>query len=146
MSAISREGTSAWLANLGYPRLADAVMNEERFPPEQPEHIQNNSVHLCGSCQYTFPTCPTHDSDVIFGDGKGNDNICACNKYRPISAQPKQKKGKWIRWYEIKEDETGTEHIPHCRCSECNTEYDSHSSQFVSFCYVCGAAMKGEEE
>lgn len=59
----------------------------EKLPPEQLEHIQNNSVHLCDSCQYTFPACPSRDSDVIFGDGKGNDNICACNKYLPT--QPK---------------------------------------------------------
>lgn len=54
----------------------------------QPERIQNNAVHLCDSCQYTYVTCPSHGNDAVFGDGKGNDNICACNKYRPISAQP----------------------------------------------------------
>lgn len=53
-----------------------------------------------------------------------------------------ERTGKWIRWYETKEDETGTEYIPHCRCSECGTEYDPHSSKFVSFCNVCGARME----
>lgn len=58
-----------------------------KLPPAQPERIQNNAVHLCDSCQYTYVTCPSHGNDAVFGDGKGNDNICACNKYRPISAQ-----------------------------------------------------------
>lgn len=58
------------------------------IPSAQPKTIQNNAVHLCDSCQYTYVTCPSHDNDAVFGDGKGNDNICACNKYRPISAQP----------------------------------------------------------
>ena len=56
----------------------------------QPECIQNNAVHLCDSCRYTYVTCPSHGNDAVFGDGKGNDNICACNKYQPISAQPEQ--------------------------------------------------------
>lgn len=34
---ISRNGVSAWLDNMGYPRLADVVMDEKRFPPAQPE-------------------------------------------------------------------------------------------------------------
>ena len=35
--AISRSGVSAWLANMGYLKLADAVMDEDRFPSAQPE-------------------------------------------------------------------------------------------------------------
>ena len=62
-----------------------------------------------------------------------------------VIAQPERKTGKWIRWYETKEDETGTEYIPHCRCSECGTEYEPHSSKFVSFCNVCGAKMEEGE-
>jgi hypothetical protein len=34
---ISRHGVSAWLYNLGYPKLADIVMNEQRFPSAQSE-------------------------------------------------------------------------------------------------------------
>lgn len=60
------------------------------LPSVEPERIQNNAVHLCDSCQYTYVTCPSHGNDAVFGDGKGNDNICACNKYQPISAQPEQ--------------------------------------------------------
>ena len=34
---IRRHGVSAWLYNLGYTKLADIVMNEQRFPSAQPE-------------------------------------------------------------------------------------------------------------
>ena len=34
---ISRHGVSAWLQCMGYPKLADIVMNEQRFPSAQPE-------------------------------------------------------------------------------------------------------------
>lgn len=30
--SISRTGVSAWLDNMGYAKLADAVMDEDRFP------------------------------------------------------------------------------------------------------------------
>lgn len=68
--------------------VRDAIITVTNLPSSQTERIQNNAVHLCDSCQYTYVTCPSHDNDAIFGDGKSNDNICACNKYRPISAQP----------------------------------------------------------
>lgn len=35
--SINRHGVSAWLYNLGYPKLADIVMNEQRFPSAQQE-------------------------------------------------------------------------------------------------------------
>lgn len=64
------------------------VEKGQSIQPKQsvrPEYIQNNTVHLCDSCQYTYPTCPSYGNDVIFGDGKGYDNICVCNKYLPKS-------------------------------------------------------------
>ena len=59
------------------------------------------------------------------------------------SVQPKQKTGYWISWYEIIEEEWGTEHNPNCKCSECNTEVDPHISKFINCCPVCGAKMVG---
>lgn len=53
------------------------------MPSAQPD----NQTNLCDSCDYSYPDCPTKNDDVIFGNGIGNDNICACNKYKP-SAQP----------------------------------------------------------
>lgn len=52
----------------------------------------NNQVNLCDSCTYTYPECPSEKDDVIFGNGIGNDNICACNKYQP-TIQPEP---QWI--------------------------------------------------
>jgi len=48
------------------------------------KEIQNNQVHLCLSCSYSYPKCPACDDDVAFGDGKGKDNICCCNRYEPV--------------------------------------------------------------
>ena len=39
--SISRHGVSAWLQCMGYPKLADIVMNEQRFPPTQPEPCED---------------------------------------------------------------------------------------------------------
>ena len=47
--------------------------------------IRNNSVHLCNSCCREYPDCDAENDDIILGDGCGNDNICACNKYVPIA-------------------------------------------------------------
>lgn len=47
----------------------------------------DNQTNLCDSCDYSYPDCPSKTDDVIFGNGIGNDNICACNKYKP-SAHP----------------------------------------------------------
>lgn len=53
------------------------------------------------------------------------------------------KTGYWISWYEIIEKELGTEYNPRCKCSECSTEVDPHTSKFTSYCPVCGAKMVG---
>ena len=51
------------------------------------------------------------------------------------------KTGHWIRWYEQKDFGLYIENIPHCKCSECGKEYDSHSSQFIKYCNECGAKL-----
>ncbi len=48
------------------------------------DSISNNEVNLCDSCCEQYPSCP-QDLKVIFGDGVGNDNVCACNKYDAIA-------------------------------------------------------------
>ena len=47
--------------------------------------VSGNSVHLCDSCSQGFPECSAWIDDVIWGDGKGNDNICGCAKYTPLA-------------------------------------------------------------
>lgn len=65
------------------------IRTVEELPSAQPD----NQIHLCDSFGYSYPECPSESNDVIFGNGKGNDNICACGKYKP-SAQPMQR--GWI--------------------------------------------------
>ena len=62
----------------------------------------------------------------------------------PISKEPKT--GHWIRWYEEIKRSKCTEYIPHCKCSECNTEVEPHISQFMKYCYKCGAKMIEPQE
>lgn len=45
--------------------------------------IKDNKVNLCDSCSYEHAECPSALTNVMFGDGVGNDNICACSKYKP---------------------------------------------------------------
>ena len=64
--------------------------------------------------------------------------------YEQVSTE---KTGQWIRWYEVIESADGksTDHIPHCKCSECNCEYDTYSAQFIKYCPNCKAKMGVEE-
>lgn len=62
----------------------------------------------------------------------------------PVTPQPKI--GHWIRWYEQKEHDGCIEYRPHCKCSECGKEYDSHSSRFINYCNECGAKMVESED
>ena len=55
---ISREGVSAWLDNLGYHKLADLVMDKNRFPSaDRPQgewvpisEVTSNLGHKCSNC------------------------------------------------------------------------------------------------
>lgn len=58
--------------------------------------ICNNHVNLCDSCKKLMPECEASYDDVIYGDGVGNDNICACNKYQPV-ARRKMTNGERFR-------------------------------------------------
>lgn len=58
----------------------------------------------------------------------------------------KMRTGHWVRWYEIIEEESCTIHDPHCKCSECDKEYDPYISQFIKYCSNCGAKMIAESE
>ena len=58
------------------------------------------------------------------------------------SAGPERESAEWVCWYEKIENDTCTEYRPHCKCSECGTEYDSHTVKFINFCSCCGAKMK----
>lgn len=85
---ISRQAALKICRKYWNPTFNPIMEEIEQLPSAQLE----NQVHLCDSCRHVFPECPSEEDDVIFGNGKGNDNICACNKYEQ-SAQPEQ---RWI--------------------------------------------------
>jgi len=106
----------------------------------------NNQINLCNSCNYLYPDCPSESDDVIFGNGKGNDNICACSKYLP-SAQQEQKKGKWERHNTYYGDDTSGFIDPDWGCSECGKQANLNERSMydlTDFCPNCGADMRGE--
>lgn len=43
--------------------------------------VINNKVNLCDSCRFTIAECGAKFEDVMFGDGRGNDNVCSCRFY-----------------------------------------------------------------
>lgn len=102
----------------------------------------DNQVHLCGFCKYDYPECPAGMSDIIFGNGKEQDNVCACAKFE---IKLERKRGEWL-----KEDLSGYltpggNSIYHC--SECGyTEGPWPHPRLTNFCPSCGADMRGEYE
>ncbi len=75
-----------------------------------------------------------------------NYGILEDNIKKLPSVTPKEKTGKWIRWYETIEQEHCTIHDPHCKCSECNQEYDPYIASLFNYCPNCGAKMQEVEE
>ena len=67
--------------------MVTAAIYVERMPSAQP----HNKVNLCDTCRHTYPGCPSGD-DVIFGDGVGGDNICACAQYETALAKMRKEK------------------------------------------------------
>ena len=63
-----------------------------------------------------------------------------------VTPKEKEKTGKWIRWYETIEQEHCTIHDPHCKCSECNQEYDPYIASLFNYCPNCGAKMVGDTD
>ena len=59
--------------------VVDAIEKINSLPSAQPKI--NNQINLCDSCRHTYPDCPAGKDDVLFGNGEGHDNICACGKY-----------------------------------------------------------------
>lgn len=63
---ISRHGISAWLDNMGYSKLADVVMDEDRFPSAQPEtHDKRTESHACDLIDRQPSYSCSHEDDTI---------------------------------------------------------------------------------
>lgn len=91
---ISRHGVSAWLDNMGYSKLADAVMDEKRFPPAHPNWIpitekfpqEDEDVLL------QFPSNQGvgyyEDGDWMINTGDGICSIIGYDEEKPIAWMP----------------------------------------------------------
>lgn len=94
----------------------------------------NNQIHLCDSCKYDYPNCPSENEDVLFGNGVGNDNICCCAKYIASIDRPH---GEWINRENCQVDEDAYEVATCSNCkSEITIEYPNDN-----FCPNCGCVM-----
>ena len=47
---------------------------------------------LCISCRFSWPTCKGMQTKLVFGDGKGNDNVIECPEYVELATQPTTRK------------------------------------------------------
>lgn len=43
---------------------------------------KRSCLHLCETCQLTYPECPAQDGDIKFGNGIGHDNVLSCRYYK----------------------------------------------------------------
>lgn len=68
-----------------YGDIGGAMSGAVKLIQSLSTHHIKNQTHLCNSCIYFYPECPSEDEDVIYGNGIGNDNICACAKYAPLT-------------------------------------------------------------
>lgn len=98
------------------------------------EAIKTLKENYCAMCAYG-----SQDMDSC--------DIRSCDNKDAIKAlEQEPKKGHWIRWYEIIEQEHCTIHDPHCKCSECNQEYEPYIASLFNYCPNCGAKMEGVQE
>ena len=131
--------------SLDYEELTDSNREQIQFDKD----CKQNAIDLLQNAPTIEPERKNAETEMVVAHCNVKENaeliarIMDCDVDGEIYQE--RKKGKWIRWYETKEDATGTEYIPHCKCSECNTEYNPVRSKSVSFCCVCGADMRGEE-
>ena len=44
------------------------------------ERLNITETHLCNNCEFLFPEC--NGNDIVFGNGKGNDNVVMCDCYK----------------------------------------------------------------
>lgn len=64
--------------------MAINVIPQNTWFKQETNVMENNPVHLCNSCCKSYPECSDNEHIIEFGDGIGNDNICCCNKYKPL--------------------------------------------------------------
>lgn len=151
ISRQEQKSTSDYIKSISKPirvMYCDAYENKD--------DCENGSQELCKQCIHLKQPCDNCISrqavldmatTIQTDDFSGNEiievvDVDDIKELQPVT--PTRPTGRWIRWYEVIESADGksTDHIPHCKCSECGTEYDPHSSQFIKYCNECGAMMR----
>lgn len=123
--SISRHGVSAWLQCMGYSKLADIVMNEQRFPPTQPEPCED---------------CVSRKAVIrLLHSGYHSKSMIEEVKELP-SVQPKH--GYWTESHEHVYMGNVVKEWTNWYCSEC----DAPNDKPTDFCPSCGADMRGEQD
>ena len=108
----------------------DIFQELKNLPSVEPD----NQVHLCIFCKHSYPECQTEMSDVIFGNGIGHDNVCACSKFeiKPGRTAKVYKKQTTDRLYQFYCGEC-------CQMIDCSFYEDYRSIK--SYCCYCGAKL-----
>lgn len=79
---ISRHGVSAWLDNLGYSKLSDYVMDEDRFPSSEPERKKGKWIVTSEFEDCRYVKCNQCKVTQVFYYNKPLTNFCPnCGSY-----------------------------------------------------------------
>lgn len=62
---------------VGTPRTGKSILKNAKT-------FVDTFENKCSTCKYIYPGCPAKAGEMLFGNGKGFDNICMCARYEPI--------------------------------------------------------------
>ena len=49
--------------------------------------MKDTKINLCDNCAFEIPECAATPGDVVYGDGRGNDNVIECSKYEKLKGE-----------------------------------------------------------
>lgn len=81
---VRNEFDGSWMVTLeGHGGVRDSECFELAEEPRV-----NTKVNLCITCKESFPECNATVEDIVFGDGKGFDNVQECDCYEKKESEP----------------------------------------------------------